>query len=157
MVNKIFFTLLILFPFYSYAGIWTIQSQVLNTHAPTSKNKEYKSEISFKSRDGRSFKYVPEKFPWDYNRYQEIVISGRTFYLTIWYVGARSMHFKVFEPDISTKPICEVDSDINKAQLKRTSRGIEIEVVTIKSETQINKEWVLCQQINKQSKTSTPN
>lgn len=149
MVNKFFFLLLFLIPIQALAGIWTLQSQVITTTSPGTKNKDYKSEILFMSRDGRNFKYIPEKFPWDYNRHQEIVISGRTFYLTIWYIGARSMHFKVFEPDSSSKPLCEVDSDINKTQLRRTTKGIEIEVVTVKSDNHIDRKWVVCQGIKR--------
>lgn len=144
MKNNFFFIIVLFFSTIANAGLWKIEKKTVEVPSQIKGIKNYASQIHFHSRDGRSFLYFPEKFPYDYNRFEEYVLGGKTYFTTIWFVGAQSMFFRVFNPEASQKPICEFHSDVNKTKLKLGRQGLEILVSKIKLDHVYEDKWVQC-------------
>jgi hypothetical protein len=128
-----------------YAGIWKIEKKIVNVPEVQKNVKNFRSDLLFKSRDGKYFTYVPNDFPWDFNRSEEYVLGGKTYFLTYWFVGAQSMRFRVFNPDLSEKPICEFHSDLNKTKIKLGRKGVEILISNLKKDHVYEDKWMACE------------
>lgn len=108
-----------------YAKSWTITSS-----AELIKNKQKKSVLHFKNPKGESFIYRPLDEPFTLLDQKEFIFEKKSFFLTIWAYGARSVWIRVFHPDKSQiNPICTAVSDSYNPQMRVNEQYLEVEEV----------------------------
>jgi hypothetical protein len=107
------------------------------------------TELAFKL-DKKRLRYIPEKGSLWVLNIEETVIENNQYFLTGWSNGSRNLLFRVFDPNISTSPICEIISFSDKAKLRSFQGYLQIRITpdTNYSEKVPQKvEWKNCRKL----------
>lgn len=127
------------------AGIWKLKISVEPVDLNDKKFNIKKTNINFYKTNGEKITYSPQKIPWGSYKQKEVVIQGQTYFITYWSTGFQNIHFKIFNPNIGTSPLCEFMSDLEETQLKYKNNKLEYQVGERDSKkNQINKSWKTC-------------
>lgn len=133
--------LFLLSPNFAWAEVWSLHSE----NVPVEKNSKLnKSLLKFKPSTGAELVYTPASQPWVYIKHSKSVVRGDTYYITQWLGGARNVHYKIFNPDKGSTPVCEITSDAEKTQLRFYEGKLQIKHGTMTDLKRIKHTWVDC-------------
>lgn len=132
---------LILWSGFSSAGLWavSVKNELVN---PGDSAK--RSIIHFKSADGKTVSYTPEKLPFGCYEHKDVVIHGQHYIVTFWADGSRSVYYRVFAPEKSNRPICEFSTETENPQLRYFKGQIQYQDVAINSSSIKEVKWQTC-------------
>ena len=93
--------------------------------------------------DGKIYK--PEKPPFGMGKKQILEINGHTLAMTLWPDGAYMMVIRVFDPQVSEKPLCEVVSFAEGLKVRLVDNVVEVEKALDQKRTKkFVKQWEKC-------------
>lgn len=119
---------------------WTLSTKLVDI--PKTDNS--RSELTFTSGKNKVV-YTPQKDPYGLVFDQKVTLEGKDYFVTGWAQGAATVLFRVFAPqdhkDLKAKPICEISSFAEEAEVRLQKGKLEISVISEKEGTQ---KWVPC-------------
>lgn len=101
--------------FFSSAGLWKVN---VKQELVDAKNAVKKSVVEFKNAEGKVVTYSPEAMPWGFYASKDIAVQGRSYVVTYWADGSRSVHYRLFDPDVSNVPVCEFSTESEKPRFR---------------------------------------
>ncbi len=107
--------------------------------------KEKRSVLVLKNEIGGEKIYKPEKPPFGMGKKQILEINGHTLAMTLWPDGAYMMVIRVFDPQVSEKPLCEVVSFAEGLKVRLVDNVVEVEKALDQKRTKkFVKQWEKC-------------
>lgn len=142
------FCFLFIFTSSAYAQLWAMSTR----YETAKKSKDKQSVVQF-NKGKLSVVYRPTAPPYGVVIEEKAVINNQNYFITGWAHGARSVMFKIFEPEaFAAKPLCEVISFSEETELRIVNNKLEIKVAddspdTISDSDELPSEsekWVVC-------------
>lgn len=141
MQNNFFCSLLVL----SFFSVAHADSWSLAVEKEVIKGRQKKSVLNFTNSSGKSAKYKPTEEPFTFLKEKKSVLNKKTFFVTTWAYGARSVMIRVFDPVSGvTNPICTAISDSYDPQLRVSNKYLEVEEVISELQTKPVVKWKKC-------------
>lgn len=141
MQNRTFFVFFVL----SFFSVASADTWSLALEKETIKGRQKKSILHFKSGNGKSLKYNPMEEPFTFIKEKQVVLNKKTFFVTTWAYGARSVLIRVFDPTRGvTNPLCTAISDEYDPQVRLNGKFLEVEEITSELQSKPIVKWKKC-------------
>jgi hypothetical protein len=110
----------------SVSETWTVSSELVQAKS----GKAKLDRVTFKSGK-TSIVYEPSEPPLGMVSSKAVTLGGSTYFVTAWAQGSATTLFRVFAPgDAKEKPICELTSLSETAELREANGRIEISITS---------------------------
>lgn len=119
------------------AASWEMKSEIKDIP----KTEVTLTEVTFSSGK-ETIKFTPSQDPYGMVFDKKMTFEGKDYFITGWAQGAATMLFRVFLPETHKgKPLCEVTSFAEEAELRMVKGKIEISIVESSEGKQT---WTAC-------------